>query len=146
MARIISAGVTSVTIGSKCGLTMLRGVTTFSNRRNHLQDVSHSILRLQTGRGLLEPSAQFYMEPIRRSARSAQRTSRRSLTDLRTNRRWFGVRRVVATDHAAAGVACSATVARSRTTSSPAGPLWARPSRSVGRGRPAGSTRPSRGQ
>lgn len=145
-ARIIAASITSVTIGPRRGVTMLREVTTFGNCRNHLQDVFRSILGLQAGRDLREPSVQFYMELIRRSANSVRPTSRRSLADLRTNRRRVGVRRVSG---------YGSRDCRSRplchrrpewATSSPAGSRWARPIRSPGLGMPAGRTRLGRVQ
>ena len=56
---------------------------TFGNWRNQLWDTLHSILGLQAGRCLREPSTQRYVEVVRRSARPTQRTSRRFLTDRR---------------------------------------------------------------
>lgn len=46
-----------------------RWVMTFGNWRNQLWDTFHSILGLQTGRYLREPSTQRYVEVVGRSAR-----------------------------------------------------------------------------
>gem|GEM_PF-4544161 len=88
-----------------------RQATTFDNCHNQLRDVLHPILGLQTGRYLRESSKQRYMEVVRRRTRPTQRTSRRFLTDQRAE---FCIRRVVAADRTATGVARSAGVPRLR--------------------------------
>ena len=85
--RISFMGARSATIRSRRGPMRPRQATTFDNCHNQLRDVLHPILGLRTGRYLREPSRQRYVEVVRRSARSTQRTSRRFLTDRRADHR-----------------------------------------------------------
>ena len=77
----------SMTSRSRRGPMRLRQATTFDNCHNQLRDFLHPILGLRTGRYLREPSRQRYVEVVRRSARSTQRTSRRFLTNRRADHR-----------------------------------------------------------